>query len=103
MRVRIEPVFGASKREQPVTEAPASVTVVTADDIARYGFRTLEELLRSVRGFSVSNDCNYSYVGIRGFALADYNSRILLLVDGHRMNDNIYNQASMGADFVLDP
>ena len=104
MRVRIEPVFGASKREQPVTEAPASVTIVTADDIARYGFRTLADLLRSVRSFSVASDRNYSYIGIRGFALSsDYNSRILLLVDGHRMNDNIYDQASIGADFVLDP
>ena len=77
---------------------------MTAEDIVRYGFRTLADVLRSVRSFSVSSDRNYSYVGIRGFALpSDYNSRVLLLVDGHRMNDNIYDQASMGTDFVLDP
>ena len=29
MRIPVEPVFGASKRLQPVTEAPASVTTKT--------------------------------------------------------------------------
>jgi iron complex outermembrane receptor protein len=104
MDVRIQPVFGASLRLQPVTEAPASVTIVTAEDIARYGYRTLADILQSVRGFQVSDDRNYSYVGTRGFAIpGDYNTRILLLVDGHRLNDNIYGQAQAGAELGLDP
>lgn len=104
MRVQVEPVFGASKRLQPVTEAPASVTIVTADDIARYGFRTLADILRSVRGFYVTYDRNYSYIGARGFALpGDYNTRVLILVDGHRMNDDIYEQATPGPELGLDP
>lgn len=104
MQVQIEPVFGASKRLQPVTEAPASVTIVTADEIARYGYRTLADILRTVRGFSVTYDRHYSYVGVRGFAVpGDNNTRILLLVDGHRMNDNIYDQAPVGAELGLDP
>jgi len=103
MSIEIEPVFGASKRLQPVTEAPASVTIVTADEIARYGYRTLADVLRSVRGFYVSNDRNYSYLGARGFARpGDFNTRILLLVDGHRMNDSIYEQAAIGRDFGVD-
>ncbi len=104
MRLQVEPVFGASKRLQPVTEAPASVTIVTAEDIARHGYRTLAELLRSVRGFYVTYDRNYSYIGVRGFALpGDYNTRVLFLVDGHRMNDNVYEQATPGGEFGLDP
>jgi outer membrane receptor for ferrienterochelin and colicins len=104
MRVQIEPVFGASKRLQPVTEAPASVSIITADDIARYGYRTLADVLRGVRGFYVTYDRNYSYTGVRGFALpGDYNTRILMLVDGHRMNDDVYEQATPGAEFGLDP
>jgi iron complex outermembrane receptor protein len=104
MRIPVERVFGASQRLQPVTEAPASVTVITADDIARYGYRTLADILRSVRGLYVSDDRNYSYVGVRGFARSgDYNTRVLLLVDGHRVNDNVYDQAGIGADFGIDP
>lgn len=104
MQVKIEPVFGASKRLQPVTEAPASVSIITAEDIARYGYRTLADILRSVRGFYVTYDRNYSYTGVRGVALpGDYNTRILMLVDGHRMNDDVYEQATPGAEFGLDP
>ena len=101
--VHVQPVFGASERLQPVTEAPASVTIVTADEIRRYGYTTLAEVLRGVRGFHVSNDRNYSYVGVRGFGLpGDYNSRVLLLVNGHRINDNVYDQAYAGAELGLD-
>ncbi len=101
--MEVERVFGASERLQPVTEAPASVTIVTAREIARYGHRTLADILRSVRGFYVSNDRNYSYVGVRGFSRpGDYNTRILLLVNGHRVNDGVYDQAPIGADFGID-
>lgn len=103
MGVSIERVFGASERVQPVTEAPASVTIITADDINRHGYRTLADILRGVRGFYVSDDRNYSYVGVRGFGLpGDYNSRVLLLVNGHKVNDNIYDQAYIGAELGMD-
>jgi iron complex outermembrane receptor protein len=97
-------VFGASERLQPVTEAPAAVSFITADEIARYGYRTLADILRGVRGMYVTDDRNFSYIGTRGFGkLGDYNSRILLLVNGHRVNDNIFGQAEIGAEFGLDP
>ena len=103
MRIDVEPVFGASKRLQSVTEAPASVTIVTRDEIARYGYRSLADVLRGVRGFFVTSDRNYSYLGARGFARpGDYGTRILLLVDGHRMNDNVYEQAAIGREFGVD-
>ncbi len=66
MRIDVEPVFGASKRLQPVTEAPASVTIVTRDEIARYGYRSLADVLRGVRGFYVTSNRNYSYLGAGG-------------------------------------
>ena len=104
MKVRVEEVFGASKRLQPATEAPSSVSIVTATDIERFGYRSLAEILRSVRGLYVTNDRNYSYLGARGFAQpGDYNTRVLLLVDGHRVNDDVYDQAGIGAELGLDP
>lgn len=97
-------VYGASERLQPVIEAPASVSFVTADEIARYGYRTLAEILNGVRGLHVSDDRNFSLIGTRGFGKpGDYNSRILLLVNGHRVNDNVFGQAEIGAEFGMDP
>src|SRR6186713_3613711 len=104
MRLDTGRVFGASERLQPVTEAPASVSFITAEEIARYGYRTLADILRGVRGMYVTDDRNFSLIGTRGFAKpGDYNSRILLLVNGHRVNDNIFGQAEIGAEFGLDP
>jgi outer membrane receptor for ferrienterochelin and colicins len=103
MNIEVASVYGASKFLQKVTEAPASISIVTAEEISRYGYRTLGELLGSVRGMYVNNDRNYVYLGIRGFARpGDYNTRILLLVDGHRLNDNVYDMALLGTEFQLD-
>src|SRR6185436_5271896 len=94
---------GASGFKQKVTEAPASITIITSDDIQKYGYRTLADILRNVPGFYVSNDRNYSYLGVRGYGLpGDYNSRITLLVDGHRLNDNIFDAALLGHEFPID-
>jgi iron complex outermembrane receptor protein len=35
-------------------------------------------------------------------SLGDFNSRILLLVDGHRVNNNLTDGAPIGTDFLLD-
>lgn len=97
------PVSGASKFEQPLSEAPSSISVVTAETIKLFGYRTLADLLRAQRGFFISNDRNYSYVGVRGFGRSgDYNSRLLVLVDGHRINESSYDSALVGEDFILD-
>jgi len=102
-KIKVATVFGASKYEQKVTEAPSSITIITSDEIRKYGYRTLADIFRSVRGLYVTYDRNYAYVGVRGFGrTGDYSNRILLLVDGHRTNDNIFNQGFIGTDFILD-
>jgi iron complex outermembrane receptor protein len=99
----IPSVFGASKYEQRITEAPSSVSIVTAAEIKKYGYRSLADILRSLRSFYLTNDRNYEYVGVRGFNRpGDYNSRILVLVDGHRINENIYDSFLAGKGFILD-
>jgi len=96
-------VCSASKHMQSTSDAPSSVTVVTADEIQKYSYRTLADILQSVRGFYITYDRDYSYVGVRGFGrLGDWNSRILLLVDGHRTNNNILGQAMVGMEFPVD-
>jgi iron complex outermembrane receptor protein len=103
MGLKVDTVYGASKFEQKVTQAPSAISIVTSGDIKRFGYRTLADILRSQRGFYITNDRNYHNVGIRGLSRpGDYNTRILLLVNGHRTNDNIYNQVMLGKEFILD-
>ena len=95
-------VFTASRHLENSRQAPSSVSVITAEDIKRYGWRTLADALRSLRGFYTSYDRQYTYLGVRGFLRpGDYNSRILLMVNGHRLNDNVYDGAQIGTEFPL--
>jgi len=101
--MKVEVVYAASKHEQKLGEAPSSVSIITGDEIRRYGYRTLADILQSVRGFYITNDRNYRYVGVRGFGRpGDYNTRVLLLIDGIRINENVYDMAPIGTDFLLD-
>ena len=96
-------VFSASRHSEEVRQAPSSVSIITAEDIRRYGWRTLGDVLRSLRGFYTSSDRDYTYLGVRGFLRpGDYNSRILLMVNGHRLNDGVYDSAPFGTEFPLD-
>ena len=100
--VQVNTIVAVSGFEQKTTEAPSSISIVTAEEIKRYGYRTLADILESLQGFDVSSDRNYAYLGSRGVNLGDYNNRILLLVDGHRVNNNINDGAAIGTDFILD-
>ncbi len=103
MDIKVETVTGASKYEQKVTEAPASVSIVTADEIWKFGDQTLADVMRSVRGMYVADDRNYSYLGTRGFLRpGDYNTRTLVLIDGHRMNDNVYDAIYVARENTID-
>lgn len=96
-------VYSASKFVQRASEAPSSVTVITAADIRAYGWRTLADVLRSVRGVYASYDRNYTYLGARGFLRpGDYNTRFLLQIDGNRLNDAVFDTGPMGGEFPLD-
>jgi outer membrane receptor protein involved in Fe transport len=96
-------VTGASRVAGRRSESAASVSVITRDEMRALGHRTLGEALRSLRGTMLVNDRTYDYAGVRGFyASGDYNTRVLLLVDGNRINDRVYDQAYLGSEFPLE-
>ncbi|MGO9605376.1 MAG: TonB-dependent receptor plug domain-containing protein [Candidatus Binataceae bacterium] len=96
-------VYSASKYMQDASDAPSSVTVITADEIQKYGYRSLADILESVRGFYITYDRDYSFVGVRGFGrLGDSNNRILVLIDGHQINDNVFGEPYLGTEFLVD-
>jgi iron complex outermembrane receptor protein len=93
----------AMKYSQTTSEAPSSVTIVTAEDIEQFGYRTLDELLMRVRGFYLSDDRNNVYLGVRGISrLTDYNNKVLILINGVSIADNIAGSALIGTELGLD-
>lgn len=101
--MKVEVVVAASKRAQLTRDVPSFVSVVTADQIKKHGYRTLADVLNTLPSFYVANDRNFSTIGVRGFQRpGDYSSRVLVLLNGLRTNDNVYDQASIGEDFGVD-
>lgn len=96
-------VLSVSRYAQPLSESPASVTVLDAQEIQRQGYRTLAEALSTVGGLDVRQDRAYSYLGVRGLSRpGDYNARVLLLTDGARRNEAVYDQASLGHESPIE-
>jgi iron complex outermembrane receptor protein len=96
-------VVGASKYEQKQNEVAAAVSVITRSEIKAYGWRTLAEALASLPGVHLSYDRQYTYLGTRGFGLpGDLTARLLITIDGNRINDPVYDAGVAGRDFPLD-
>jgi iron complex outermembrane receptor protein len=96
-------VSSASRHAQKIRQAPASITVITREDIRRYGYETIADVLNRVRGFYTSDDLNYTYLGVRGFSRpTDYNNRVLLLINGFTVNEGMYGSAALGTDMGLN-
>jgi iron complex outermembrane receptor protein len=101
--MKIEVVVAGSKRVQQTRDVASFVSVVTAADIKQHGYRTLSAVLKTLASFYLSDDRAYTFIGVRGFQRSgDYNSRVLLLLNGQRSNDPVYDQAYMGQEFSID-
>jgi iron complex outermembrane receptor protein len=101
--MKVEIVVAGSKRVQQTRDVASFVSVVTAADIKDHGYRTLSAVLKTLASFYLSDDRAYTFIGVRGFQRSgDYNSRVLLLLNGQRSNDPVYDQAYMGPEFSID-
>jgi len=97
-----EMVSAAALHPQSTLEAPGNATVITDQEIQAHGYRTIAEALQSVSGVYFTDDRNYSYIWVRGFGRpGDYNSRVLLMLNGHRLNENVYGGAYMDHIFPV--
>jgi len=99
----VSEVTAASRKEEAVEDAPSSVSIVPSAELRGMGYPTIAEALRGVRGAYVTDDRHYTGVGFRGFSnLGDYGNRVLVLVDGHPMNDNYAGSSFVGFDARTD-
>jgi iron complex outermembrane receptor protein len=96
-------VVGAAKYEQRQNEVAAAVSVITRQEIQAFGWSTLEQALASLPGVYTTYDRQYLYLGTRGFSVpGDYNTRVLITVNGNRANEPLYDGAAFGTQLPLD-
>lgn len=91
-------VSSASKVSEAASTAPATATIVSGDELRRYGVRTLEEALNFLAlGAAAETTLGGSQVGMRGVLLAgDSGNHVLLLLDGHVVNEAWNGTAHFG-------
>lgn len=83
-------VFAASRYIQAIQQSPANASVLTRDDIRRFGYRSIHEALASLPGI-YNAASQWPALGVRGTAVpGDFGSRILYLVNGMPMYEATY-------------
>lgn len=96
-------IITADKLARQISDAASAVSIVTAQDIRAYGYRTLDDILSSMRGLHLAHDYRYAYLAGRGYGNpGDYAGRITLLIDGYAAPDGYFGQSFFGADGFLD-
>ena len=96
-------VASVSKTNESLREAPATVAVVTGEEIRTRGYLDLEQLLHDLPGFDISrmNGAFYSNISQRGYSAAGQNDRNLLLVDGVEQNDLSFGTVFLSRQYAL--
>jgi len=81
-------VVTATKTETKLSDAPAIISVVSRDDIARWGYQSMAEVLQHVVGFYVVDDHMLPNVGVRGIAggMFGESQTVKFMIDGHSVD-----------------
>lgn len=91
MSLRVE---SAAKRSETIADVPASIVVISRQDIENYGWQTLEEVLSNVPGMYHINDYLWfgaDNFGIRGFFSSGSFSTMVVMVNGVSQREDWYN------------
>jgi outer membrane receptor protein involved in Fe transport len=95
-------VTGAAKREQTLGNVASAVTVISRDRLRRFGYRTVAEAIAAVAGVHLVDDRLSTRVGIRGLQLlGDFNTRILVVIDGASVTEEWGHLAGVGYDLPV--
>jgi iron complex outermembrane receptor protein len=96
-------VSTAARMAQSGAAAPGVTHVVTRQDIQRLGLRNLADILQLLPGVYLTRDGLFTQMGVRGLGRpGDLNARVLFLLDGMRLNENIYYAGQIDQDFLVD-
>lgn len=95
-----EIVVTATRSEQPLADAPATMSVVTGAELRRRPVQDLAEALENEPGVAINGiGMTRRGISIRGMS----NEHVLTLVDGRRINDAAANMAHVDFDLGWVP
>jgi len=92
-------VVTAARIKQPISKAPATVTVITEEEIRNMGAQYLWEVLETVPGFgTILNYFGVMKYEVRGFQ-SEWSEKVLVILNGHPIDNELLNG---GATIVYD-
>src|SRR5690242_6653581 len=99
-------VTSVSKSPQNLSTAPASIYVITGEEIARSGVTSIPEALRLAPNLQVTQIDSQSYqIGARGFGGAleaqNFSNKILILIDGRSVYNPLFSGVAYDAQDVF--
>lgn len=96
-------ITSVSKKSEDVKLAPATVTVISGEEIKRRGYSDLEALFHDISGFDISrsNGLAYSNIYQRGYRSGANSDRIMFLVDGVEDNELWSNSMFISRQFSI--
>lgn len=94
-QMRANLTSSVSKKAESIELAPATIQIITAQDILNRGYTDVEQLFHDLPGFDISRTSGLSYADMfqRGYRTAANTDRTLLLVDGVEDNEMWSNSA----------
>lgn len=101
----VQVVTSASGYEQKITDAPASISVITQEDLQKKSYTSLVDAVSDIEGIDLGAEVNsktgQKKISMRGMG-ADYT---LILIDGKKQNNNgdIYQNGQDGFDMASMP
>ncbi len=95
-------VSTATKTSESIEEAPAVITVVTREDIRRWGYQTVAEVLQHTVGFYLVDDHMIPNAGVRGMTggLGAESGVVKVMIDGRSVAYRTTSGNWLGVELV---
>lgn len=102
-QMRAKLTSSVSKKAESIELAPATIQIITYEDIINRGYTDVEQLFHDLPGFDISRNSGLSYSDMyqRGYRTAANTDRTLLLIDGVEDNEMWSNSAFISRQYAL--
>jgi len=102
IRMAEQVTSSVSKKAEKIELAPATIEIITEEEIIMRGYRSLEELFHDISGFNITSTKGEQYTLLyqRGYR-SDLGDRTLVLINGVEDNGLFTNEAHITRQYPL--